>query len=68
MVATAYVDCLSLKFEKDPLSSCVEIDILLALDNSAINLKKLKGPLKKFRRAEKFSKMCFDNFYQPDMT
>ena len=68
MVATVYADYFSLKFQKDPLSSCGEINVLLGLNNSVINLKKLKGPLKKFRRAEKFSKMCFDNFYQPDIT
>ena len=68
MVATAYVDTLSLKFEKDLLNNCGEIDVLLALDNSVIKLKKLKGPLKKLGRANTSSQKCFDNFYQPDMT
>ena len=49
MVATAYVDTLSLRFKKDPLNSSGEIDVLLALDNSVINLKKTEGSVKKTR-------------------
>ena len=32
MVATTYVDTLSLKFEQDPFRGCREIDVLLAQD------------------------------------
>ena len=52
MVATAYVDTLSLKFKKDQLNSCGEIDVLLALDNSVINLKKTEGSVKKTREGQ----------------
>ena len=52
MVATAYVDTLSLKFEKDLLNNCGEIDVLLALDNSVIKLKKTEGSVKKTREGQ----------------
>ena len=49
MVATAYVEFLSSKFKKDPSSSCGEIDVLLALDNSLKKPEKTKGSVKKIR-------------------
>ena len=51
MVATAYADYFSLKFEKDPLSSCGEINVLLSLEQFCDKPEKTKGSVQKIRLA-----------------
>jgi hypothetical protein len=51
MVATVYADYFSLKFQKDPLSSCGEINVLLSLEQFCDKPEKTKGSVQKIRLA-----------------